>query len=71
VVSDEITNGELHRNILELKLQVANVYTEAKLTNGRMRRNEVAIAVLQVGYVLGAAVLSAGLMWLVNNWNRG
>jgi hypothetical protein len=69
-MGEEITNGELHRTLLEVKKQLADIYTEAKATNGRVRRNEVAIAVLQVGYVLGAFVLGAVFVWALNVWGQ-
>lgn len=70
-MSDEgVTNGELYRLILEMKketgLALSGIYTEQKLTNGRVRRAEVAIAMLQVGYALGAFVLGGLFLWAVN-----
>jgi hypothetical protein len=73
-MSEEITNGELHRTLLQMKRdtgeQLAAVLLEQKATNGRVRRNEVAIAVLQVGYVLGAFIFGAGFVWLLNLWGK-
>jgi hypothetical protein len=73
-MNEEITNGELHRTLLQIKtdhgLQLSAIFAEQKLTNGRVRRNEVAIAVLQVGYVLGSFVLGAVFLWVVNNWGK-
>jgi hypothetical protein len=40
-----------------------DIKSEVKQTNGRVRAHDVAIAVLQVGYVIGGAFL---IWWLSN-----
>jgi hypothetical protein len=67
-MSEEITNGELHRTLMEVKKQLVDIYTEAKATNGRVRRNEVAIAVLQGGFSLVFFMLGALFVWVVSSW---
>lgn len=69
-MSEEITNGELHRTLLEFKRQLDSIYIEVKATNGRVRRSEVAIAVLQGGFGLGAFILGAMFVWALNSWGR-
>lgn len=57
------------RELLEVKLDAHDekldaILAEVKLTNGRVRTAEKAIAVLQVGYVVGGAILAGVGAWL-------
>ncbi len=86
-MSDEgVTNGELYRLILAMKQEthaslasmkqetgaaLAGIYAEQKLTNGRVRRSELAIVVLQVGYAIAAAIGGALFYWALNAWGPG
>lgn len=40
------------------------IHTEVRATNGRVRRHDVAIAILQWGYGLGAVAAAAVFAWL-------
>lgn len=42
------------------------ILTQTQLTNGRLRAAEIAIAVLKVGYAVGAIVGAALFVWLLN-----
>lgn len=50
---------DMHRRHVTARLD--EILAQVQLTNGRVRRAEIAIAVLQWGYGLGAAVLA----WMV------
>lgn len=45
--------------------EIAEVKAQVTITNGRVNGHDVKIAVLFVGYGLGAALLSAGAFWLL------
>lgn len=68
----DVTNGELYRTLQAMRQdhgqQLASIYAEAKLTNGRVRRAELSIAVLQVGYLLGAFIFGGVFLWALNAW---
>lgn len=55
---NDVTLGEVHR-----LLQA--VHTEVRLTNGRVRRSEIAIAILQWGYGLAAVIGAALVAYIV------
>jgi hypothetical protein len=57
-MSEEITNGELHRTLLQMKRDTGEQLAA------------VLIELLQVGYVLGAFIFGAGFVWLLNLWGK-
>lgn len=46
---------------------LGQILEQAKITNGRVRNSEKAIAVLQVGYVVGAFVTGLFAQYVFNN----
>jgi hypothetical protein len=68
----DVTNGELYRTLQAMRTdhgqQLAGILSEAKLTNGRLRRAELGIAVLQVGYLVGAFIFGGVFLWALNSW---
>lgn len=63
-MSDHVTDPEerMYRAFVSDKL--ITILSEVQRTNGRVRRAEVAIAVLQVGYAVGAAIGLALMVWM-------
>lgn len=56
---------DLHRRYVAERLE--SILEQVQKTNGRLQRAEIAIAILQWGYGLGAAVAAA---WFFTVFNR-
>ncbi|MBP8273530.1 MAG: hypothetical protein KAY59_03825 [Acidobacteria bacterium] len=58
-----IDEESTYRSFVAEKL--VTILAEVQKTNGRVREAEIAIAVLKVGYAVGAIVFAACFAWLL------
>jgi len=61
-------HNDIVQNFASQNGVLAEIRTEVKATNGRVRSLEKAVAVLQFAYLVGAAVVGAGFTALLVDW---